>query len=405
MPYCGRLMLGRRELLLDDELLDGAGVAAVGLGPVRHHVAGLDELGPLLLGRQVLDRVGEGLHLGADLVGLGRELDVLGADHASAAEVHQVDGRLLRVDEVQQRGGAAHVQVGVVLPGDGDAAVHLGVEVGAQVGGRRRQGGGDGGRVAELVLADLGRHGRVPHGAGGELGGHAHVGAVVLHGLVHGDRPAELDALLGVGGGLLGALEGDAHRLGRQQQPVAVDEGLTGAGDDRARRAVQRDPRRPAGGVEVLGALDLHAVAHLHDGDVVADQHEQHVGEPATEHGAHVARRLPVRDRHAAPEGDGPALRPVSEAREVLGLGGLVGHRVEGGAGDHRGHEGPGGHGAAELLDHDDQLLEPEAGAAVRFGQVQTQPAQVARGRPRTGAAPRSRPRAGRGRPRGTLAW
>ena len=36
---------GVAELLLDDELLDRAGLAAVGLGPVGHHVAGLDELG------------------------------------------------------------------------------------------------------------------------------------------------------------------------------------------------------------------------------------------------------------------------------------------------------------------------------------------------------------------------
>ncbi len=259
-----------------------------------------------------------------------------------------------------------------------------------------------GGGVAELVLADLGGHGGVPHRAGGELGGHAHVGAVVLHRLVHGDRPAELDALLGVGGGQLGALEGDAHRLGREQQPVAVDEGLAGARDHRARRAVEGDPRGAAGGVEVLGGVDLHAVAHLDDGDVVAGQHEQHVGEPAAEHGAEVAGGLAVGDRDRAPERRRPrSVDPSARPGQVLGLGGVVGHGVERGAGDHRGHERPGRHGPAELLDHDHELLEPEARAAVLLGEVQTQPARAARGRPRTAAAPRSRPRAGRGRRRG----
>src|SRR3954451_450254 len=33
---------GGRELLLDDELLDGGGVAPPRLGPVRRHVTGLD---------------------------------------------------------------------------------------------------------------------------------------------------------------------------------------------------------------------------------------------------------------------------------------------------------------------------------------------------------------------------
>ena len=42
MPYAGRLMPGGRELLLDDELLDRAGVEPPRLRPVRHHVAGLD---------------------------------------------------------------------------------------------------------------------------------------------------------------------------------------------------------------------------------------------------------------------------------------------------------------------------------------------------------------------------
>ena len=67
----------------------GAGLAPVGLGPVRHHVAGLDQPGALLLAGQALDALGERLHLGADGVGLGRELDGLGPRHAAPGEVDE----------------------------------------------------------------------------------------------------------------------------------------------------------------------------------------------------------------------------------------------------------------------------------------------------------------------------
>src|SRR3546814_4397804 len=98
-PVGGALDAGLGELLLDDELLDGAGGPAVGLGPVGHHVAGLDELGPLVLLGEVLDRLGEGPDLVADGIGLGRELDRLGPGHAGAGEVDEVGRGLLRSEE------------------------------------------------------------------------------------------------------------------------------------------------------------------------------------------------------------------------------------------------------------------------------------------------------------------
>ena len=125
-----------------------------------------------------------------------------------------------------------------MLPGEADAAVHLDVEVGAEVGRLQRQHGRHRGGVRPLVAALVGRPGRVPHVGRGELAGHEHVGAVVLDRLEHGDGPAELQAHLGVGGGLLGALGRHADGLGRQDHPGQVGQRSRPAGDDVDRRAV-----------------------------------------------------------------------------------------------------------------------------------------------------------------------
>src|SRR4051795_10823750 len=57
---------GGCELLLDDELLDGAGVAAPRRGPVRHHVTGLDHRVTASVGVEVLHPRDELAHLTAD---------------------------------------------------------------------------------------------------------------------------------------------------------------------------------------------------------------------------------------------------------------------------------------------------------------------------------------------------
>jgi hypothetical protein len=73
-PYDGRFA-GGCELLLDDELLHGAGVAAPQPGPLRHQQPGFDQR-PL---SRVAVQVAQALHLrpdgGADLFGLVRQAD------------------------------------------------------------------------------------------------------------------------------------------------------------------------------------------------------------------------------------------------------------------------------------------------------------------------------------------
>ena len=219
-----------------------------------------------------------------------------------------VGGGGVGVEHGGERRGPAQVEVAVVLPGEADAAVHLDVEVGALVGGRHGQRGGDGRGVGELLAAAGGGAGRVPHRGGGQLGGHDHVGAVVLDRLEHGDRAAELQAHLGVLGGHVGALAGHADGLGGEDRAGEVDRAAGGrraapsAGD-----AVERDPAGAAGRVEVRRRLDGDAVGvGVDDGDVVADGDEQHVGQAGAEHGAGVAGQRAVAQRRRRRRGPPP---------------------------------------------------------------------------------------------------
>ncbi len=262
-----------------------------------------------------------------------------------------------------------------MLPGDGDAAVDLRVEVGAQIGGGGGEGGGDRGGVGELVAAGGGGPGGVPDGAGGHLGGHGHVGAVVLDRLEHGDRAAELLAVAGVGGRGIRALAGHAHGLGGQDRARHVGGHAGGAGEHRDRRTVEADATGPAGGIERGRSLDRHAVGGGVDhGDVVADRYEEHVGLAGAERHRGPGDRA-VAHRDVGVRGHGADHAAVGEAGQpaVLHLVGAAGgeHRAR----DRRRHERARRHRPAQLLDHDDELLQAVPGTAVGLGQVQAEPA------------------------------
>ena len=270
-----------------------------------------------------------------------------------------------------------------MLPGDGDATVDLGVEVGAEVGGRPGERGGDGGGVREDVSTGGGRLRCVPHGRGGELCGHGHVGAVVLHGLVSADDPTELQALLGIGGAHLRTRRGDADRLGGEQHAAEVHEELAGADEDRGGSTVEDDPGGATRGVEVLRDLDRDPATDLDDQHVVTAGDQQHLRQPAAEHDASVARgRRPVeRDRGA--ERHSPGQRAVREAREQPSGLVLVPSRSDHGAGDDRRDEGPGRDSGSHRLRQDDQLLEAEARPPVGLGEMETEPSELGHLRPR----------------------
>ena len=68
---------------------------------------------------------------------------------------------------------------------------------------------------------------------------------------------------------------------------------------------------------------------------------------------------------------------PAAKPGEELRLRGVVARRGDDRAGDRGGDEGTGGDGPAELLDHDDELLDAVARAAVLLGEVEAGPAQL----------------------------
>ena len=193
------------ELLGDDDLLDRVGSAPPRLGQVRLHPTTLGDRGVALLAGNRLQPGDFCADLLAQLLGLRVQVDVELAHPGAGGDVDD----LLRIVGGAAEAGRQHqrtavVDVGVVLPGEADAAVHLDAVLGAALrGDRRKRRGNRRGelesavfRVAFAGLVD--GAGGVPHRRGGPLGVGDHLGTLVLDGLELSDRPAELLADLGV---------------------------------------------------------------------------------------------------------------------------------------------------------------------------------------------------------------
>src|SRR4051812_30582777 len=122
-----------------------------------------------------------------------------GGKGSDAENVGEVGAVMTRVPEEQFIAlRAPEVQVGRVLPGVADAAVHL--DVGGS-GGRIGVGApGLGDRRQHVLLRPVGRdlEGGTPGGRLARLDREEHVGADVLDGLERADRPAELRSDAGV---------------------------------------------------------------------------------------------------------------------------------------------------------------------------------------------------------------
>ena len=142
--------------------------------------------------------------------------------------------------------------MGVVLPGEADAAVHLDVELGAEVGGRD----GQRGRRGRARPRTGGRRPRPARAASHTEAVASSVATIMLAQWcltawnVAMGRP-NCSRTLAYSLACIGALERDAGGLGGQDRPGQVEHGLTGAGQDLGRGAVEGDAAPPAGRVEV----------------------------------------------------------------------------------------------------------------------------------------------------------
>ena len=120
-----------------------------------------------------------------------------------------------------------------------------------------------------------------------------------------------------------------------------------------------------ARGVDVRGNGHVDVVVRR-DHEVVAAGHEEEIGEAGTEH-----------DARSVVEPDRTAHRSVGESGEQLGPLGVGAREVDDGGRPHRGEERARGDRGAHRLEHDRELGEPEPGAAMLLGEVQTQPPEV----------------------------
>ena len=363
MPSCGRWTPAAANSCSITSCSIGAGVAAPRLGPVRHRVAVLDQRARLRAASSSPSTLATNARTSSryDSASGGRSTV---RSRRTPARTRSVVGRR-RLVGVDQRGDGErppHVHVAVVLPREADAAVHLHVEVRAEVGGRDGQRGRDGGGVGELLAAAGRGTGRVPHRRGGQLGGDGHVGAVVLHGLEHGDRAAELQAGLGVLGGEVGRTPGRRRRPRRRGScGRRSTQRLAGTGEHARRRRRRTTPGRCAGSGRGWAASSTVTPRRrrVDHGDVVADRRRagrRPARRRARRRPSRAARRRATVDLAAEPD----ARRWSSRRRGRAGSArrtSSVPAAPSTAAAISVGTNAPGASGPAELLDDDDELL------------------------------------------------
>ena len=377
------------ELLGDDDLFDRGGGPSPRCGQVRLHPPTLGDGGVTFFSGNLFQRRDLGPDLLAQLERVGVQVDV---DGSHAGRRRGVDDLLGVVGGAAERGGqhdgAPVVHVGVVLPGEADAAVDLDAVLGAVLGGDGGEGRGDGGGelegaglltvvlTASAFLVD--GAGGIPHRGGGAFGFGDHVGALVLDGLELADRATELFPDLGVGRGGVGGPPRNADALCREQRR-----------DQRSgHRLRQVGQHAVVGHLDAVGAhvrdgaqrvdggdrLDLELVG-VEDHPLLArfdrDRQDQYRGLRGGGYGAgfaadHQAVTVPRRGQCGADRVGGDGLAGGQTAQH--GGVGIVGRDQC--AGDGRRHEGA-GHGAvAELGGDDGQFQDAEALPADRLGEV-----------------------------------
>ncbi len=214
------------------------------------------------------------------------------------------------------------MQVRIVLPGEPDPAMHLNVQFGvAHVGAEGQRRGGRGGEPELLLILLRGPRG-IPHRRHRGLGGHQHVGAVVLDRLEGGDGAAELLAHLGVLDGGIHAVRRPADRLGGEQGAGAGQCGRPRTRQVRRRRRRQGGPARSAAcgrGCPGTSTDDTVGAAFHHDTSSPAVT-QQHVGQSGAEHHPGVTGGRTAGDGDVTAETDCAGASSVDQAGQQPGL-------------------------------------------------------------------------------------
>ncbi len=289
-------------------------------------------------------------------------------------------------EELAGEDGPAQLEVGVVLPGEADAAEDLDGVLGAGVRDVGCGGGGERGDEPARPGVLSGGAGRVPGEGAGLFEADEHVGAEVLDRLERSDGPPELLPYEGVfGGGAQAEGGGSAGVGGEQDRCQVAGERRVGQGDGPVRRYVDGVGAHLGGGPGRVGAAvradgepgrpgvqEEPALAVGRGGG----QQDQVGRVGAEDGGCDAVEPVPARDggggEGAGAEGEGGGAVARGELPERSGRVLRPGlHRaVQHGGGEHGGEVRAGEHGVRRLFQDDREVQEVPAPAAVRLGQV-----------------------------------
>ncbi len=273
---------------------------------------------------------------------------------------------------------------------DGNAAMNLRIEVGAQIGGRPGQDRSDRAGKAPLLIGFVGRARRVPCSCGRHLGGHSHVGAMVFNRLEHGDGAPELLTFLGVRSRIFGAAPSDPACFGGENGLDQCRRGRGCAVDLGGRRAVEGNSGDPPCRIKVCGHGGCHVgLVGLDHQDIRAQTGHDDIGLTAgndrcgARNGHLTIGVAPGHDRELFAKSNAADQGPVGQTWQEPLFDLRPRRRVDDCASCCGGHERTGSDERTELFDHDRQFGEPVTRSTEVFRNVKAKPAHLGHVRPK----------------------
>ena len=331
----------------------------MGPRPVRRLQPGRGQCGLTLIRRQRGHRGDGGVDLGAQMLHRA-QVDVEGAAHALPGQFHDAPQPARpAAEELRNPVCATQVQMGVVLPGDTDAAEHLDAVLGVGLRGLDAGGRGDRGGDGKLrICVPGGGLSGISRGHRDLLGAQQHLGAHVLDRLEAADRLAELFAHLRVLDGRVQCPPGQSGGLGGQHRRRQILDPLRWRRQRRRRRIVEDDAGQRSREVRRRERFDGDPVGRRVDQQPAVGTRQQHhaAGYRAQHVPGHTGNPV-VGDTQVGRQGE--AGRAFT-GHQRLEYGRVVDHQRRQGARRHR----SGNQRGRRLFDHRAQVGDGRAGAA-----------------------------------------